>query len=100
MQNYLTIGYSHLAMQHAATLEAVGGNILVVPFQNGITAEYGVTMVPRAIYRIFSVSMMQPALVRQELMLRVRAIKLMAPPGASIRTLHFLQKNNIRIEIA
>ena len=57
-------------------------------------------MMPRLVDTVFTVSGMRPTPVRDEFMLSAIRIIREILPVRVVRTLHFLQKNDIRIQLA
>jgi hypothetical protein len=92
--------YLNLAMQQAATLETVRGNILVRGLHDRVAAENGIAVMAMVVDRVHTVSMVCPELVGQELVLRHRGVIGMALGMTQVFALHFLQKYDIRIQLA
>ena len=88
------------AVQQAATLEAVCGDIRVDRLHDGETAENGVAVMPFVVNRIHAVSMVRPEFVGKKLVLRTGRIIGMALHMPGVLALHFLQEQDVGIQFA
>ena len=76
------------------------GYILVEGSQNRVSAEYCIAVMPRLIHRVPAVDGMQPSIFRQEIVLRAFRIVVITLAMQRMFTLHFLQKNDVGIQLA
>ena len=81
-------GQLNLAMQQPAALEAVRRDVLIGLAEDGMAAEDGIAMVTVVVDRIAAIGGLLPALLSQELMLRLRWPARMTPWMSEVQALH------------
>ena len=88
-------GHLDFAMQHAAALEGVGGNVLVFPRQDLVARQDGVAVVAGVVDAVLAVGEVGVDMAREELGLRPARPVLKAAGAQAVAALHFLQEHDV-----
>ena len=96
MEDRRALGQLDLAVQHAAALERVGGDVLVLLRDDRIARQHRVAVVAVAVDRIAAVRHLAPHRVGDELVLRFARPVEVAPGVAVVDALHLLQEQDVR----
>jgi hypothetical protein len=87
-------------MQQAALLELQVGDILVVAVQDGKAREDGVAVVAVVVNHVAAIGGGCPDVFGQEFVLRRVGPVVVVLGMAEVQALHFLQKDDVRVEVA
>lgn len=87
-------------MQQAALFKAQMGDILVVAVQDGKARQDGIAVMAVVIDHVAAIGRCRPDILGQELVLGTGRPVLMALGMSQVQALDFLQKQDIRIEMA
>jgi hypothetical protein len=85
-------------VQHAARLHEMTGNVQVLPGLNGEAGQDGIAMMAFVIDRVLAVGELGPQRVRQKLVLWLLRPVRKPARAALVRALHFLKKNDVRLQ--
>ena len=88
-------GHLDLAMQHAAALERMGGDVLVLPGENLVARQDGIAVVAGVVDTVLAIGEIGIDLAGQEFMLGPVGPVLETAGTQSMTALHFLQKNDV-----
>ena len=100
MQRRVPARDRHFAVEQPALLEAVRGDVLVVPVLDRKARQDGVAVVAVVVDRVAPVGEIAPHRVGEELVLRLDRPVAVARGLALVRALHFLQENDVGAERA
>src|SRR5688572_3957742 len=88
----------HHAVEQAARLEAMGGDVLVVLGDDRVAREHRIAVMPVAIYGILAIRHFLPVAVGDVLVLRLDRPVAITTGVPVVQPLHFLQEDDVRIE--